>query len=50
MMKDILQYLPYAIFLALLLADVGIMIAFFRKNGRRAAPFPASKRKNSLLN
>jgi len=41
MMKDILQYLPYALFVGaiflMLFAGVAITIGFFRKSGRRAA-------------
>ena len=51
MMQDILQYLPYAVFLAaifgLLMTGVAATYFHFRKAERRAAGFPASKRKTS---
>jgi Kef-type K+ transport system membrane component KefB len=41
MMKDILQYLPYALFLGaiflMLFAGLGVTINYFRKEGRRTA-------------
>jgi hypothetical protein len=41
MMKDILQYLPYALFataiLLMLLIGVAITVRFFRKSNRRTA-------------
>lgn len=41
MMKDILQYVPYALFAAavalILLIGVGYTISFFRKSRRRTA-------------
>lgn len=49
MMNDILQYLPYALFVgaifALLIAGVAVTFFYFRKSEQRAAKFPASKRK-----
>jgi len=51
MMKDILQYVPYAILLAavfgLLFAGLAVTINYFRKEGKRVEMFPASKRKKS---
>jgi Kef-type K+ transport system membrane component KefB len=41
MMKDILQYVPYALFLGavflLLFAGLAITVNYFRKEGRRTA-------------
>jgi hypothetical protein len=41
MMKDILQYLPYALFLGavflLLFASLAVTVSYFRKEGRRTA-------------
>lgn len=52
MMRDILQYLPYALFLGVIFLLLMIMAAatvnHFRKAGRRQASFPASKGKSPL--
>jgi hypothetical protein len=52
MMKDILQYLPYALFLGaiflLLMIMVAVTVNHFRKGGKGRASFPASKGKSSL--
>lgn len=41
MMKDILQYLPYALFVGaiflMLLTGVAVTVGFFRKSGTKAA-------------
>lgn len=53
MMKDILQYVPYALLLAavfgLLFAGVAFTILRFRKAEKRSQQFPASKRKNPVV-
>ena len=52
MMKDIFQYLPYAIFLAaifaLLFGGIIFTVLRFRKADKKLARFPASKTKNSI--
>ncbi len=52
MMQDILQYLPYALFVgaifAMLFAGIVFTYLRFRKADRKLARFPASKRKNPV--